>query len=247
VSDYNILKERKKKSSLYKRFLRAFEANRYSEETVSLAREVKKEFALRVGDANTGLLDKEAERACQVGKVLREKYKDKIPHIVFVSPYKRTKMTFDGLKCGWPELKIVKMVEDERIREQEHGLYLLYNDWRVFHALHPEQGDLYGIEGRYWYRYPQGENVPDVRSRMYSWMNTVVRDFAERRVLVVAHHLSILSVRANLERWSAQQFIDVDENDKPSNCSVTAYCGDPSEGSSGHFKLDYYNRKFYEK
>ena len=33
----------------------------------------------------------------------------------------------------------VKIIEDERIREQEHGLSSIYNDWRVFFTLHPEQ------------------------------------------------------------------------------------------------------------
>ncbi|MFZ2038820.1 MAG: hypothetical protein WAV11_02695 [Minisyncoccia bacterium] len=77
-------------------------------------------------------------------------------------------------------------------------------------------------------------------------MTTVVRDFPEKFVFCVSHHLDILSIRANLERWSAEQFIKVDNEDKPINCGVTAYCGNPKKGKEGRFELQYYNRKFYK-
>jgi len=64
--------------------------------------------------------------------------------------------------------------------------------------------------------------------------------------LAVTHHLSILSVRTNLERWDADRFIDTDQKNKPINCGVTLYQGNPNEGSEGHFNLQYYNRRFYK-
>lgn len=245
TSIYNALKEKKNKSLLYQAFLRSFSRDPNSEETVRLAKEVQAEFSLGVGDANTPLLDNEATRARKVGIALRKKYGPTQPHIIFVSPYQRTLMTLAGIVQGWPELRFTKVVEDERIREQEHGLSLIYNDWRVFHTLHPDQRRLYEIEGPYWYRYPQGENVPDVRERNRSWINTVVRDFSEKRILVVTHHLNILALRANLERWGAKDFMETDNEDKPINCGVTTYCGHPEEGKDGRFKLESYNRKMF--
>ena len=246
VSAYNVLKGKKAESTLYQEFLREFGANPDSERTLILAKEVQAEFSLGVGDALTPLEDGEAKRAMEVGAGLYEKYKDKLPHMIFVSPYERTKITLAGVIRGWPGLESVRVIEDERIREQEHGLSLLYNDWRVFHAIHPEQGKLYKLEGRYWYRFPQGENVPDVRARNRSWINSVVRDFAGKRVMAVTHHLNILGIRANLERWGALEFLRVDEEDKPINCGVTAYRGSPNEGRDGHLLLDYYNRCLYK-
>ena len=246
VSSYNELKEKKARSDLYRRFLSEFEKNSNSRVTRALALEVQEKFALNVSDAETPLLDKEAKRAEEVGIAPRKKYAEKIPDVIFVSPYLRTKLTLAGLVRGWKELGELRVIEDERIREQEHGLALLYNDWRVFHSLHPEQGLLYKVEGPYYYRYPQGESVPDVRERNRSWITTVVRDFAEMRVLAVTHHLNILGVRAHLERWNAKHFMEVDEKDKPTNCSVTAYTGNPDKGSDGKFELVYYNRSFYK-
>ncbi len=247
VSAYNVLKSLKAKSKLYQTFLTEFKQNPESETTQALAKAVQAQFALGVGDAKTPLRDLEAKRAREVGAALWDRYGDALPHIIFVSPYERTRNTLAGLIRGWPGLEHVRVIEDERIREQEHGLALLYNDWRVFHAIHPEQGKLYQLEGRYWYRYPQGESVPDVRERNRSWMNTVVRDFAEQRILAVTHHLNILGIRANLERWDADDFIGVDEHDKPINCGVTAYKGDPTKGKDGRFGLEYYNHRLYKE
>lgn len=245
VSTYNVLRDKKARSSLYREFLAEFSRDSDSETTRALARMVQAKFSLGIGDADTPLLDEEARRAEKVGAALRRVHGVEPPEVIFVSPYRRTKLTLAGLMRGWPEIGKVKVIEDERIREQEHGLSLVYNDWRVFHALHPEQKALYKLEGPYWYRYPQGENVPDVRERVRSWTNTIVRDFAERRIMAVTHHLSILALRANLERWDARTFQHTDKEDKPINCGVTVYRGYPDEGQNGRFRLDYYNHRFY--
>ncbi|MFA5021235.1 MAG: histidine phosphatase family protein, partial [Patescibacteria group bacterium] len=153
--------------------------------------------------------------------------------------------TLEGLTTGWPELRqVCRIYEEERIREQSHGLAGLYNDWRVFFALYPEQKKLYDSEGSYWYQWPQGERVPDVRLRIRSWMNTLTRDFANKRVMAISHHLTKLALRANLERWSAEEFQRVDRDEKPINCGVTKYRGLPNLGHNGHFALEYYNRDF---
>ena len=245
VSAYNSLKNEKSKDPVYQEFLKCFRADPTSEKTKDLAKQIHKKFALGVGDADTSLFDYDAKSAEEVGIGLSKEYD--IPDVIFVSPYTRTQLTLRALIRGWTKLEKVKIIEDERIREQEHGLSLIYNDWRVFHTLHPEQRILHKLEGPYWYRYPQGENVPDVRARNRSWITTVVRDFSEKKVLVVTHHLNILSIRAHIERWNAEKFIDVNKNDKPINCGVTAYQGNPNEGENGKFELMYYNRCLYDK
>ncbi len=144
------------------------------------------------------------------------------------------------------ELASVARLEDERLREQEHGLATLYNDWRVFHTFFPEQAKFYAMQGSYWYRYPQGENIPDVRLRNNIWISTLIREFSEKRVLVVTHHLNILATRANLERLSADEFISLDENEKPINLGVTTYCGNPNIGRDGRLELASYNQALWK-
>ena len=122
---------------------------------------------------------------------------------------------------------------------------LLYNDWRVFNVFHPEQGALRTLLGPYWYQYPQGESVSQVRDRVRSILATVIREHSGKNVMMVTHHLTILSIRATLERLTHEQFMELDTNEKPVNCGVTHYRGDPDAGSNGKLVLDFYNRKLY--
>lgn len=243
TSAYNVLRDLKKDNPTYARFLAEWEKDFCSPATVQLAQEVQALFSLNVGDSATPLADGGGEQARRTGARLRESHE--LPDIIFVSPYRRTLQTLAHLTEGWPELAQVRTVEEERLREQEHGLTLLYNDWRVFYTMHPEQKRLKEQEGGYWYRYPQGENVPDVRLRIRSWIDTIVRDFAEKNILAVTHHLNILAMRATLERLSAEEFLRLDREEKPLNCGVTLYRGHPELGKNGRLLLESYNQKLY--
>lgn len=243
TSAYNVLKPLKEKDPVYQEFRRSFEADCQSNETRELALVVKDQFPLDYGDHDTPLANGSGWQAEAMARKLKEKIA--LPEVIFVSPYARTHATLGRMQEGWPELNDVKIVEDERIREQDHGLAIVYNDWRVFHAIHPEQRELYRRQGEYWYRFPQGENVPDVRERLRSWANAVTRDYNEQGVLAVTHHLSILSLRANLERLNASEFLRLNVEERPINAGVTIYRGVPDEGKDGRLKLDIYNAKLY--
>ncbi len=243
VSAYNVLKGKKVQDPEYRQFLKEYEADPESNIARELAIALTKRWRLGTGDHDTHLVDKESQNAEKVGRALRELHE--VPHVVFASPYERAQDTFAGLVRGWPELADVKRYDDERIREQEHGLSLLYNDWKLFCAIYPEQRRLREIEGNYWYRFPQGENVPDVRLRNRLFTDTIIRDFATKRVLAVTHHLNILAIRANFERWGAEQFLAADRKEKPINCGVTVYEGKPDLGTNGRLILKYYNKKYY--
>lgn len=244
VSKFNALRESKAESELYQRFIRAWKTDPASNETIALATIIQEDFALGVGDANTPLADPTGSRAIVTGQKMPE-FMD-LPDIVFVSPYLRTKETLRFLAIGWPELQKVPVVEDDRVREQEHGLALLYNDWRVFHALHPDQRKLFELEGPYWYRYPQGESVADTRARNREHLAMLIREYAGKNVLVVTHHLNILATIANLERWSAAEFIEMDTHAKPVNCGVTLFTGVKAQGRDGKLRRTLYNVKCWE-
>ena len=228
-----------------KRFIEEYKRDPDSSVTRALAHELASSSALGVSDANTPLVENECNRAMVTGEALSKAFL--LPDLVYLSPYIRTRQTFDRLCDGWPGLKKIRTYEDERLREQEHGLALLYNDWRVFFALYPEQRKLYEQEDRYWYRWPQGESVPDVRERNRSWLGTCIREFAGKHMLVITHHLNILAVRANLERLDSADFLHLDEHEKPINCGVTRYEYDPDAGTNGKLMLKFYNRNYYKK
>lgn len=242
-SAYNVLKARKANDEAYQRFVQLYRTHPNAAETKELAHELQERFALGVGDYET-LLTQEGERQALItGQKLRER--SELPEIIFYSPYRRTRQTLEHLKAGWPELGEVRTVEDDRIREQEHGLAVLYNDRRIFHTFHPEQRQLQALQGSYWYQYPQGESVSMVRDRVRSMVGTLVREYSGWRVLMVTHHLTILSIRGIMERLTPEEFQRLDEHDKPVNCGVTTYHGEASLGRDGRLMLKDYNRRFY--
>lgn len=243
-SAYNILRAQKQQDPDYQRFQDLYRSGQVTEEIKQLASDIKQRYSLGVGDYNTELTEEGVLQAITTGKVF-EAESTPLPDVVIFSPYIRTRQTLSGLCVGWPRLKDVPAVEDDRIREQEHGLSITYSDWRVFHTFHPEQRELRELQGEYWYQYPQGESVAQVRDRVRSMLTTLVREYSDRRVLLVTHHLTILSIRATLERLTPEEFIKLDKHDKPVNCGVTRYVGLPNAGKNGKLILESYNNKLY--
>lgn len=243
-SVYNVLRAKKQKDPLYQQFTEHYRKRDVGPAARELALQIKLKYALGVGDYETPLTPEGEQQAIITGEQLL-KAGTQIPDVIIYSPYHRTRDTMHSLARGWGELRSVRKVEDDRIREQEHGLAIVYNDWRVFHTFHPEQRELKDLQGDYWYQYPQGESVADVRDRVRSMLTTLVREYNGQHVLMVTHHLTILSIRATLERLTPEEFIALDKNDKPVNCGVTHYIGKPGEGKEGKLVLQTYNQRLY--
>jgi broad specificity phosphatase PhoE len=242
-STYNELRQRKLSDPLYQKFIEEY-GRGDSANLVALAQKLRIKFALNVSDYDTPLSEIGHWQARQTGLLL-SKNGAAVPDVILVSPYVRTRETLEELMWAWPALVQSKIDYDDRIREQEHGESLLYNDWRIFHALNPKQREFRELMGPYWYQYPQGESVSMVRDRIRSITDTLIREYAGMHVMMVTHHLTILSIRANFERLSPEEFVRLDKEEKPVNCGVTFYWGDPSIGSDGRLVLEYYNRKLY--
>ncbi|MDD5290141.1 MAG: histidine phosphatase family protein [Patescibacteria group bacterium] len=242
-STYNEAKKLKQESQLYQTFVWAWNKNYTSILTKTLAHLVLKSFPGTMNDETTALTAEGKKQAQIIGAALKNKVL--LPDVIFVSPYPRTKQTLKNMIIGWPELAKVKIVEEERIREQDHGKVLLFNDWKIFQTFYPDQRRLYELLGPYYYRFPQGENKCDVRERVRSWNTTLIREFFNKTVWAIIHHITKLSEKANLERLSPKQFIYLDEHEKPINCGVTIYDGDPNQGKDGRLILRAYNQKLY--
>lgn len=250
-SAFNALREKKRHIENYdefrdlftEEFSQATTPNWPSKKLTKMANDIWTQCRLEESDYDTPLTDTGRSQARTTGEELaKQSY---LPDVVFVSPYVRTRQTLEEIQKGWPALRNVRVVSEERIREQEHGLSTLYNDRSVYFTLNPLQGLLYKLEGSYAYRYPNGENKADVRDRVRSFLSTTIREYPEKTVLSISHHLTLLSLRANLERWDREQFMKVDSEDFPINCGVTVYKGDPRKGQNGRLELESYNQKLY--
>lgn len=242
-SAYNVFRKQWENDPEWRVFESWYEQNHRSHDSRIWAQEMRKKYKLGVSDWNTPATTEGLDEAQLMATNLMHMLE--VPDVIFVSPYTRTRQTLEAMIVGWPVLANIKVVIEERIREQEHGLATLFNTRKVFMAHYPDQKELNDLEGEYWYRYPQGENVPDVRTRGRDLFNTLTRDYSEQRVWMVTHHLCILSIMAAIHRWEHPEFIDYDENHKPINCGVTRYYGDPDQGLNGKLILDFYNQKLY--
>jgi broad specificity phosphatase PhoE len=244
-SAYNNLKRKKEADPDYGRFRQLLEKDRLNPEIHLLARALHKSHALGCSDRDTPITPTGEAQANMTGKGMRESGVAP-PDVIFVSPYLRTEQTLSILQEEWPDLRKATVYREERIRERDHGLGVLYNDSRIYFLMHPEQDELHKLIGEYDYRFLNGENIPDVRQRNLSWITTLTREFAGKRVMAITHHLTILATRANFERLSRAQFLHLDEHEKPVNCGVTRYIGNPELGTRGRLELHEYNRQYYE-
>lgn len=241
-STFNALRAQKDASPLYQAFKSSFAKDPLSEDTKTLAKGAHNLFALDISDYGTPLTDEGRAQALATGQKIGKHIPT--PDVILCSPYIRTRSTLSCILEGL-DTHVTEVVMDDRIREQEHGLSLLYNDKKIFQTFHPEQKALMELLGSYWYQYPQGESVAMVRDRIRLMTDTIIREYAGKNVLVVTHHLTILSIRANFERLSPEQFLGLDEKEKPVNCGVTMYKGTPNLGKNGKLELAFYNKKLY--
>lgn len=236
-SEYNQFKMKWETSELYQKFLSAYKADWQSDMTKDLAIQVALKFSSFNTDHSTDITDKGRQIAKNAAQLLSKAIKT--PDVVVVSPYLRTQSTWEVIREEWPQVQKAKVITDELIREQEFGLRLLYGDWRAMQVCHPEQRSLYRLQGPYWYRHPQGENIPDVRARVRQWMDSALREYAGKRVLVITHHVTILSFIANIEHLTAESFNDMYKTLRPDHCAITQY----QIKQDGKYKQIYLNKE----
>jgi broad specificity phosphatase PhoE len=156
----------------------------------------------------------------------------------------RTRQTTDKIVEGLGYAP--KVVVEERLREIDFGILDGLSPEGV-KIKYPEEVARRAKEGKYWYRAPGGESRPDVRERVHGLLGTVTRDYAGKRIVMVAHSVVVLVLRALLERWGEDDYMKVDKEDDVKNCSLTTYVFDPSKGEKGKLVLQEYNTIVYNK
>lgn len=238
-SAYNSAKKAWQSSPEYQDFLSEYKKDWQSSRSKSLAIKVAQRFSQINTDHATELTEAGIEEARQCGSLLTQEIGT--PDVVVISPYLRTRQTWQYLKDAWPHALDASEIIDERVREQEFGLRLLYGDWRALHVCHPEQRPLYALQGPYWYRHPQGENIPDVRERVRQWLMFAQQEYIHKNVLVITHHITILAFKAELENMSPEEYIELYRNNVPVHCGITQYQSEPDSANS-KLRLEYFNK-----
>lgn len=158
--------------------------------------------------------------------------RDQQPNVVLTSPYARAVATAriicnTGLAGSRPTL-----IGDERLREKEFGILDRMTRFGIAET-YPKLKDQREHVGKFYFRPPGGESWCDVILRLRSVIDTVTREYANERLLIVGHQVIVNCFRYLFERLSEEQILAVDREADVPNCSVTSYAFDPLQGRSG--------------
>ena len=115
-----------------------------------------------------------------------------------------------------------EVVLDERLREREFGVLDRLTRAGI-EARFPEEAEARARVGKFYYRPPGGESWCDVALRVRSMLDTMGREHAGERILVVAHEVVIYVFRYVLERLGEVELLELNRETELANCSVTTY------------------------
>ena len=162
------------------------------------------------------------------------------PNVVLHSPYLRAAETARIVKSRIDPDSLLSATVDERLREKEFGIL----DRLTTHGIAQRYPDLYEQRqhvGKFYFRPPGGESWCDVILRLRSLLDTITREFAQERVLIVGHQVIVNCFRYLLERLDEATILDYDKSGDVPNCSVTSYRYDTGAGRRGKLVLDQLN------
>jgi broad specificity phosphatase PhoE len=155
------------------------------------------------------------------------------PTVVLYSPYVRARDTARLiLNAAGIDSDDIVFVPDERLREKEFGILDRLTTYGI-RQKYPELAEQRAHVGKFYFRPPGGESWCDVILRLRSVVDTIVREYACERVLIVAHQVIVNCLRYLLERMDEQQILALDRVADVPNCSVTSYEFDPTRGKNG--------------
>ncbi|WP_426193481.1 histidine phosphatase family protein [Massilia sp. DWR3-1-1] len=162
------------------------------------------------------------------------------PTVVLHSPYVRAAATAQLIKAGIDPDSLIAAAVDERLREKEFGIL----DGLTLHGIAQRYPELYRQRqhvGKFYFRPPGGESWCDVILRLRSVLDTITREYAQERVLIVGHQVTVNCLRYLFERLDEATILDYDRRGDVPNCSVTSYRFDPAAGKHGKLVLDQLN------
>jgi broad specificity phosphatase PhoE len=154
------------------------------------------------------------------------------PNVVLHSPYRRAADTARIVAEHLGPTRLMTMQQDERLREKEFGILDRLTVLGISHK-YPELHEQRQHVGKFYFRPPGGESWCDVVLRLRSVLDTIIREYARERVLIVGHQVIVNCFRYLFERLDEATILRFDRAGDVPNCSVTSYRFDPTLGKNG--------------
>ena len=245
-SQLNAMHSAKRQDPEYRRFIKLFKEDPDDPEVLILAKKIKEKYVHETADHASPITLLGRLQAVRTGEELKELVKE-VPSAVFVSSYLRARESFEAMKTGWPELENIKDIfyEDD-LREQDIGVATLYGDFEAFWALNPEQKKLREQEGDYFYKFPSGENLADLRFRVRPFLEKIKQLYNDKNVLVISHAQTLLAIKAEIEKWDVNEYLKHRTNSDLINFALSIYEKVPSGQKQGKLKSVMYNRQLWQ-
>jgi 2,3-bisphosphoglycerate-dependent phosphoglycerate mutase len=170
-------------------------------------------------DMDVPLSDLGVRQAEALGRWLRARGDD-APTVALASPYARTVQTAQtALAASGLEAPLIL---DERLREREFGALDRLTK-RGIEVRFPEQAEVRARVGKFYYRPPAGESWCDVALRVRSVIDSISREHAGARLLVVSHEVVIFIFRYVIEHLSETEVLAMSAANELANCSITCF------------------------
>ena len=213
--------------------------NQIKKDTIYFADDAARRVVRGTPDHLIELTEAGHEQARQTGQAIREQYG--VFDYVYTSGYTRTEETADGLLSAYTdeERKSTDVRMNLFIRERDPGYtYDMTEAEAIAHF--PWIEEYWQTFGWFFSRPPGGESLADVVARVDTFLTSLYREQAGKRVLLVTHGGTIRCLRFVLERWEYAQAARM-LSQPPANCGVTTYVPD----GDGELTLDEYNRVYW--
>jgi probable phosphoglycerate mutase len=192
-------------------------------------------------DMDVPLSERGTSQAQALGEWLGRQPEDQRPTHTIASPYVRAqdtaRLVLEASGCPADDIEIEV---DERLREREFGILDRLTRAGI-EQRYPEQAAARAFLGKFYHRPPGGESWADVALRLRSVLDTMGRQYAGDRLLVVSHQVVVLVMRYLLEQLTEQELLAIDKAEELANCGLAVFEFDPDIGRHGGMRLTRWN------
>jgi len=219
---------------------------RHGESAGNVARDAAESGGLAVidlawRDIDVPLSDLGVKQSRALGDWFAKLPRNDQPEVILCSPYERARQTAELVaECARMSSAAATLRLDERLREKEFGILDRLTKFGI-QQKHPELNEQRLHVGKFYFRPPGGESWCDVILRLRSLLEMITREYAQRRVLVVAHQVIVNCMRYLLERLDEKQILDIDRKGDVPNCAITSYRAARGHGAEEVLQLDLVN------
>src|SRR6476661_5675573 len=159
------------------------------------------------------------EQAVSAGRWF--KFQPVKPTAIFASPYRRTFETA-RLIAENANLQNIEIVQDERLRERELGIFDRLTKLGAMQK-YPEECEKRELLGKFYYRPLGGENWADVGLRLRSFWRDLCLNYTDEKVLIITHEVVIRVFRYVVERMTEAEIMAIDQSCDIENGAISSY------------------------